>query len=154
MNLADYSRRSKSVSAGLARAALTLVLPYRLRRLTDPEWLALVVALAGLIQPAREESSRLAREFFDAERERQLPAEPRHDVLLESYYPPAWLAPEIAEYRDQLERPTDAEGEALTGVVGQEGSYDRRRSDRRHGRQGSRRRRTSDDARGDRDGSA
>lgn len=91
MDLDQYVQRQAGIVARIVRLFLVLLGQFRQQTMTPAIWRALMGTIYPWITEAREESSRLARDFYDSERLRVLPDEPRQDVDLNSNYELDWL---------------------------------------------------------------
>lgn len=85
MQLTEYHSRQRSISARIMRAVMRILLPFMLIPMTSQGWDDLMHSIFPMVYEARSESARLAREYYDTQREAHLPDEPRQDVDLAPY---------------------------------------------------------------------
>lgn len=85
-------------------------------RLSRGEWESALARAYPLVERARRESAVLAREFYDAERERQTGDDERHDFYL-APYEPGWFEEVMEPVRERMSKrqTTQDEVEAVVG---------------------------------------
>lgn len=108
----EYAARQAAISAVIARFVLQFAKFFVRPALGVTEWLGLMQLLFPEVQARREESSALAREFYDSQRELHHPALPRNDRLLENYEY-QWFVENMEPARKRLSQedsPPDAAG--------------------------------------------
>ncbi|MBM7771970.1 hypothetical protein JOD54_002174 [Actinokineospora baliensis] len=136
LTYSQYVLRQAAIVSALARILVVLLAPYRVLRLGPGLWQSLLTAVFPHVDRARTLSASLAREFYDAERLRQLadgatqqrdnehqavpagrddPPRSRHPVDLPGY-DPRWLAESLEPHRAALSLP-NASATALAQVV-------------------------------------
>lgn len=69
MQLAEYSRLQRSITAAAVQLILALLLPYRGIPLTQQSWRFIVRGMFPIVDNARRESAILMREFYDSQRQ-------------------------------------------------------------------------------------
>lgn len=89
MQLAEYSRAQRSITARAVQLILNLLLPYRGIPLTQTSWRFIVRGMFPIVDEARRESALLMREFYDFQRREHL-GNDDYDIDLPSYEL-AWL---------------------------------------------------------------
>jgi len=72
------------------------------------EWINLLTLIFPVVQQARDESSDLARQFYDSQREIYLPGEPPHDVLKQEYRF-EWFVQDMEPARKKMSRPNSTD---------------------------------------------
>lgn len=68
MQLPEYSRLQRSITARAVQLILSLLLPYRGIPLTQQSWRFVVRGMFPIVDSARRESALLMREFYDSQR--------------------------------------------------------------------------------------
>jgi hypothetical protein len=68
MQLAEYSRTQRSITARAVQLILNLLLPYRGTRITQLSWRFIVRGMFPIVDNARRESAILMREYYDSQR--------------------------------------------------------------------------------------
>ena len=91
MTLDEYVQGQRRLNWSLLSVLVAVLNPYRPREVTRTEWTGLVAAMFPLVQQARTESARMAREFYDSERQRHVPDDDLHPIYLADYYRPERL---------------------------------------------------------------
>lgn len=120
MNLEQMEARQAANVRPVILAAMTLFGAYREQPITPKEWEQILLLLYSQVEPAAIRSAEIAREFYDAERERVFPGLPRHDIDLK--YPLVRnLAKDLFDVRKALmrEHTTPAEIHRAALAVGQ-----------------------------------
>lgn len=72
MQLAEYSRTQRSITARAVQLILNLLFPYRGIPLTQTSWRFIVRGMFPIVDSARRESAILMREFYDSQRREHL----------------------------------------------------------------------------------
>lgn len=85
MNAEEYAAQQAVISAAVAQYALQFGTLFSRPALSLQEWLGLLQFLYPQIEFQREEAARLARSFYDYQRESAHPLLPRNDQFLEGY---------------------------------------------------------------------
>lgn len=85
MELDQLVTRQAGIVARIVRLFLALLGQYRQQEMNPLIWRSLMNAMFPFVYEARTESGKLAREFYDSEREKEFPDEDRHDVDLAGY---------------------------------------------------------------------
>lgn len=68
MQLAEYSRLQRSITARAVQAILNIFIPYRGTRITELSWRFIVRGIFPVVDSARRESAILMREYYDSQR--------------------------------------------------------------------------------------
>lgn len=89
MQLAEYARRQRSITAAAVQLILNLLLPYRGTRITQLSWRFIVRGMFPIVDNARRDSAILMREFYDSQRLEHF-GDDDYDLDLPSYEL-AWL---------------------------------------------------------------
>jgi hypothetical protein len=116
MDVEDFAAAQAAITAQFVREAFPAVERLRSARLTYGTWLEFLQYLFPLVLRARQRSSRLARTFYDEQREQHFPDLPRHDQFLGEYELP-WLIEAMEPSRVEYSRP-GASDYAVTQVLG------------------------------------
>lgn len=82
MNLEQMEEAQRANVHPVVLAALTLFNGFRVEAMTPAQWEQVLILLYSVVEDASIRSAEIARDFFDAERERIFPGLPRHDVNL------------------------------------------------------------------------
>ena len=119
MNTDEYAAQQAVISAAIARYTLTFGQLFSQPKLSVQEWLALLGFLYPQVEFHREQAARLAREFYDSQRELHHPNLPRNDRYLEGYSFEGFVRDmEPARKRmSQAESPQDAVGQVAAQAV-------------------------------------
>lgn len=100
MTLTEYVRRKEAIIRRLLIAVLWVFQAFFTPFLTRRSWNQMLRALYPVMKQFRDESTTLAREFYDANRARETDL-PRHDIFKDDYYPIEWFAEAMEPvYRD------------------------------------------------------
>lgn len=144
MNYEQYNTAERTNYVRLVAVLIAVLRPFQPILLTPSLWRSIVTLLYPYVEDARTESSRLAREFYDAERDRQLgtlidldafrdernvlaatidiptPAD-RHDIDL-APYKPGWFHEAMQPAREKFSRENASESDLATaaGIAGKE----------------------------------
>jgi hypothetical protein len=89
MQLSQYSREQRSITARAVQLILNLLLPYRGIPLTQQSWRFIVRGMFPIVDNARRESAILARQYYDSQRKIHL-GNDDHNIDIPSYEL-AWL---------------------------------------------------------------
>lgn len=89
MQLAEYSRLQRSITARAVQLILQLLFPYRGIPLTEQSWRFVVRGMFPVVDSARRESAVLARQYYDSQRVEHV-GNDDYDIDLPSY-DIAWL---------------------------------------------------------------
>lgn len=103
MTYEEYVLAQREINLRAFRILLALLNPLRAISLSPARWVGMVASMFRALSQLRRESAELARRFYDAERERRLPGEPRHDTDLQDYWEPDWLYEALEPVRPTLE---------------------------------------------------
>lgn len=115
MTYEDYTARQAAIIAALAALLIVLVAPYRALVLTRAQWRTLLAIIYPHIDDARRRSAELAREFYDAERQRHTGSDERHPINLAPYRL-GWLEEAMGPVRVEISRANATNG-ALARLV-------------------------------------
>ncbi|GAA2812862.1 hypothetical protein [Saccharopolyspora taberi] len=97
----QYSSRQAGIVRRLARAILRLLSPFRAQALTEQQYNVLLGQMYDLVDDARRESAKAAREFFDTQWNAELPDADTPDVDLAAYRP-EWFEAAMRPLKPQL----------------------------------------------------
>ncbi|WP_338601646.1 hypothetical protein [Saccharopolyspora sp. SCSIO 74807] len=84
LTMNQYSNKQAGIVRRLARAILKLLSPFRAQTLTDQQYTVLIGQMYDLVDDARRESAKAAREFFDSQWNAEFDQDPP-DVDLPAY---------------------------------------------------------------------
>jgi hypothetical protein len=104
VNAEEYAARQATVVDALVALILQLLNVFRAPRLSPRDWQTLVDTIYPYVEDARDESARIGRQFYDAQREQHHPDMPRHDSFLPSYRP-EWFYEALEPVRPAMSRP-------------------------------------------------
>jgi hypothetical protein len=113
MDFEQYSDEQRNISARIVSIILSILLPWRFLPMTRQSWPAVVNGMYPLVEQARNESSDLARTFYDAQRAQHNPNADRLDVY-RAPYALDWLAEALNPAKDDFLRPGDDNEGAIT----------------------------------------
>lgn len=85
MTIEEYAEAQARISAALVREVLVVATEFLAPRMSNSLWIQFLKLLFPLVLRRRNESARLARDFYDEQRELHHPDLPRHDVFLAEY---------------------------------------------------------------------
>lgn len=112
MTYEEYVEAQRQINLRAFRVLLALLNPLRAITVSPARWVQMVATMFRMLSRFRRESAELARAFYDAERERMVPDEPRHDTELQDHWEPEWLYEAL-----QPARPTLSVAEAKDSAV-------------------------------------
>jgi hypothetical protein len=100
----QYSRKQAGIVRRLVRAILKLLSPFREQGLTEQQYTVLTGQMYDLVDDARRDSAKLAREFFDTQWRAEVGDEDPPEVDLPSYQP-QWFEAAMRPLKPQLTSP-------------------------------------------------
>lgn len=107
MQLAEYSRLQRSITATAVQLVLNLLIPFRGVPLTQQSWRFLVRGMFPIVDNARRESAILMRQFYDSQRQEHLGNDdysidiPSYDIAwLEESMQPVFREARVVEFDD------------------------------------------------------
>lgn len=117
MTYEEYVSAQRLLILRLIAQLIVFLNPFRLRAISPSAWVGLLAGMYDTIVESRKASAELARKFYDAERERMLPGEPRHDVYL-GEYDTDWFLEAMEPARKAFSQ-AEASRESMNAVIGQ-----------------------------------
>lgn len=99
MKLPEYQTQQRRLSSSLVAALIALLNPFRQQRLSQREWGELLQAMYVQVDDYRRRSAKLAREFYDTERQEHIGE--RQDIDLPTYRF-EWFAEAMQPVRHRL----------------------------------------------------
>lgn len=115
MTYDEYVQAMRRLVLVLIAALIEILNPLRRPALGPGAWVGLLSRMYSVVEQGRRESAELAREFYDAEKRRQVGG-PRQDIYLANY-DPEWFYEAMEPARRTFSR-SDATEEALSHVIG------------------------------------
>lgn len=117
MTYEEYVTAQRLIVLRLVAQLVVFLNPFRARYLSPSAWVGLLAGMYETITRSRRESARLARQFYDAERERQVGRGRRHDLFL-AEYDTDWFLDAMEPARLAFSQ-AEASQEAMNAVIGQ-----------------------------------
>jgi hypothetical protein len=116
MTLEEYAEAQAKVSATVAREVAVVTSRFLTPRMSESAWIQFLKFLFPIVLRARDKSSRLARDFYDSQRELYHPELPKHPLFLANYEL-SWFIEAMEPERALFSRPGASE-QAEARVIG------------------------------------
>lgn len=116
MTLDEYAKAQAEITAAAAREATALAAQFLAPRMSTNVWIQFLRMLFPRVLAHRERSARLARDFYDSEREEHHPDLPAHNLFLAEYRL-EWFIEAMEPERVAFSKPGASE-DAQARVVG------------------------------------
>lgn len=118
MDLEEYAAAKDQLIRQLIAGLLWVMTGFLVPRMTFARWMRFVNGVYPIVKQTRDQATTLAREFFDANRERELPGSDRVDFYKDDYYPVDWFEEAIRPVFDDLQRPGATPEAAVSEMTG------------------------------------
>ncbi len=111
MTIEEYAKAQAEISEALVREVLAVAQQFLAPRLSNPLWVQFLRLLFPIVLRRRDESARLARRFYDEQRELHHPNLPSHPLFLATYELP-WFVEAMEPARLEFSKPGASEESA------------------------------------------